>query len=481
MSSGEALVHLVRSALETVGVFRDDPVVVAVSAGLDSAVLLDLVVNAGYRSVVAAHIDHGIRGYPEAAEDRRVLDALVGSLAVPLVERAIPQGTIEARARETGESVEAIARTERYRLLREIAGAGRGETATLLTAHHLDDHAETVLMRIVSGRSPFEPLGMQEVQQFPATEHVPHSDDPGEHDDPEDTAKREVRIVRPLLKVSRERLVRYATERELPWNADSTNTDERYLRNYLRETILPAIRARFPGETEILVRFADEVDRLQKALTERLSPDEWGATLPGGAVRWDREVFEALPPGAREAVLRRALQRVGRDTRIAVRPCRDALDEALTTRPQVSRHRRIVYQGNGIECFLDHGSIVVGPRIVRSLESGYLWEVPVGGVILKRSGDPPDLVPTAFPDRETRFLSPVTPPVVVRSLRPGDRVREQGRLRRSNDPREEVFVLEDTVGIVAIFGIRDVIVRDGITLSRERTHDTPTVGVQTND
>jgi hypothetical protein len=91
------------------------------------------------------------------------------------------------------------------------------------------------------------------------------------------------------------------------------------------------------------------------------------------------------------------------------------------------------------------------------------------------------VVSVVSPDRRIQFLSPVTPPVVVRSLRPGDRVRKQGRARRCVEPGDEVFVLEDTVGIVAIVGVRDLIVSDGVTLSPGTTPDTPAVGVQTND
>ncbi|MFW6229145.1 MAG: tRNA lysidine(34) synthetase TilS, partial [Alkalispirochaeta sp.] len=220
MNGDEPLVPLLRSVLQGFAISPGDTVVVAVSGGIDSVVLLDLVVSAGYRSVVAAHIDHGIRSRSEREEDRRVVRDHADRLDVPFAERMIPEGLVESRAARSGESVEAIARSERYRLLREIAASIQADHPTILTAHHRDDQAETVLMRIVSGRSPFESLGIAPARSIPeewSREKTGSSRESREAQTPS------IRIVRPLLEVSRERLLRYAAERGLSWHTDSTN------------------------------------------------------------------------------------------------------------------------------------------------------------------------------------------------------------------------------------------------------------------
>ena len=128
----------------------DGSVVVAVSGGPDSVALLDLLdrTRAMHRlEIIVAHADHGI--HPESAAVAATVEALAASLGYPCEVGRLRLG---AGASETA------AREARYRWLQEVAV--RHAAVAILTAHHADDQAETVLMRLLSGSGPAGLAGM---------------------------------------------------------------------------------------------------------------------------------------------------------------------------------------------------------------------------------------------------------------------------------------------------------------------------------
>lgn len=165
--------------------------VVAVSGGVDSMVLLDMMVKAGGHELVVAHFDHGIR-----ADSRE--DALL------VAEAAERYGLhFETRREELGETAsEALARDRRYAFLRSVA---KKNGAAIVTAHHLDDLVETVAINITRG------TGWRGVA-------VLDSD-----------------IVRPLLDIDKATLLDYAARNSITWREDETNSSDAYLRNRLRQ------------------------------------------------------------------------------------------------------------------------------------------------------------------------------------------------------------------------------------------------------
>lgn len=172
--------------------------VVAVSGGVDSVVLLHLLLQIPGLKLTVAHYDHGIR--EDSAEDRRLVQALAREYGLPFVHDAGRLGpwASEARAREA-----------RYRFLhdaRRASGAG-----AVITAHHQDDLLETVILNLLRG------TGRRGLSSLKSTDVVK----------------------RPLLHVSKRELFRYANGAGLRWREDSTNSDPKYMRNYVRHTILP--------------------------------------------------------------------------------------------------------------------------------------------------------------------------------------------------------------------------------------------------
>lgn len=194
---------------------------VALSGGLDSSVLLHAMVTLAPGRLRAVYVDHGL--HPDAPRWGGHCAALCAGLQVPFTACTV---TVAATA---GEGPEAAARRARYAAL--AARLDPGEY--LLTAHHRDDQAETVLLNLLRGAGPAGLAGI-------AT----------------DTALGAGRLCRPLLGLPRSELLAYARAVHLDWIEDPANTDTRFDRNFLRHDVLPLIAGRWPGATASLARSA---------------------------------------------------------------------------------------------------------------------------------------------------------------------------------------------------------------------------------
>jgi tRNA(Ile)-lysidine synthase len=191
-----------------------DRVLVACSGGADSVALAHLVARSakrlGLAAVVLAHLDHGLR--TDSTRDAEFVEALAARLAVPVVrERRVVR-------KKRGESPEAAARRVRYAFLERAAKAsGAG---VVVTAHHMDDQAETVLLAILRGTGP---RGLAAIR-------------------PERPLRQgsAIRLVRPLLPQRRARLREWLTRWGETWREDPTN-DAGNVRARLRSRGIPAL------------------------------------------------------------------------------------------------------------------------------------------------------------------------------------------------------------------------------------------------
>ena len=198
---------------------------VAYSGGLDSHALLHAMVALRARQalpgVVAAHINHGLQ--PEAEAWERHCIEICRELRVPCQVIRVHAGP------GTGESPESAARRARYQGLRSLVG----EQEMLLTAHHRDDQAETVLLQMLRGAGPAGLAGMPVCSTFG-----------------------QGWLARPLLHVSRAMLEQYGRDQGLRWISDASNADTRYDRNFIRHQVLPTLTARWPAVKRTLSRVA---------------------------------------------------------------------------------------------------------------------------------------------------------------------------------------------------------------------------------
>ena len=259
-----------------------ETLVVGLSGGADSVALTDALASLrrrrGFR-LVAAHLDHGLR--PGSADDAAFCHALCEALEVPL--RA-GSASVRARAAREKGGLELAARLERYSFLRRVRD---DEGAALVAvAHTLDDQAETLLLRLLRGAGATGLAGMR-----------PKSGD----------------LLRPLLAVSRARVIDYLGERGLSWREDPTNQDTALLRNRVRHELLPYLEERFnPRVREALARtaglLADEAGHMRQeaeALVTRI------ASRDRGALVLERRPLGAAPAAVARAAIRLALQQWG--------------------------------------------------------------------------------------------------------------------------------------------------------------------------
>jgi tRNA(Ile)-lysidine synthetase-like protein len=227
--------------------------IVAVSGGPDSIALLDLLLRTRdfhQLELIVAHADHGISA-ESGSVAARVRD-LASSLGLPCEVGELRLGAIAG---------ETSARTARYLWLaavREQMGA-----SCIITAHHADDQAETVLMRALKGSGPAGLAGMAAVSGG---------------------------LLRPLLPFRREDLARYVRDRELPVWLDPANQDPRHLRSWIRCDVLPLLRRRLPEIDPSLLRLA------RQAAADRVAWDAVLALLPGLDFRREPDAFSVAGP-----------------------------------------------------------------------------------------------------------------------------------------------------------------------------------------
>ncbi|MEJ0040637.1 MAG: tRNA lysidine(34) synthetase TilS [Gammaproteobacteria bacterium] len=251
-------------------------------------------------SLRAIHVHHGL--HPNANAWAAYCSSLAGKLGVPLqvIKVRVP--------RPRGASLEASARDARYAAL---AGALRpGEV--LLTGHHQDDQLETVFLQLLRGAGVAGLAAMPDVVPFAGG-----------------------RLARPLLTRSRVDLEDWARAHDLAWIDDDTNTDERFDRNYLRRTVLPLVRERWPGAGAAVSRAARHaaearrlLDAVARADVERASV---GASLSAQTLR-------ALDADRRRNALRFWITRAGftvPDTRRLDELAGPLLDARADANPQV--------------------------------------------------------------------------------------------------------------------------------------------------
>jgi len=233
------------------------PYIVAVSGGVDSVVLLDILAKKlPVSRLVVAHFDHGVRN--DSVQDRLFVEALARSYSLRFVfdEAQLGAGASEDSARKA-----------RYGFLRH-AKVQHG-ASHIVTAHHQDDVLETAILNLLRGTGR---KGLSALRS---------------RDD----------LYRPLLPTPKSHIVTYAEKNGLRWREDSTNASQNYLRNYVRQRIVSkfdaAARRELLGHIERAGHANTEIDALLEAELRR---------QPGAGVM-DRQWFIMLPHAvAREAM-----------------------------------------------------------------------------------------------------------------------------------------------------------------------------------
>jgi len=256
---------------------KPDRYIVAFSGGLDSTVLLHALMasHATHETgMLAVHVDHGL--HDDSATWCKHCESFANSLGVDFVSARVDVDV------ESGQGIEAAARTARYDAFRSLLRAGDW----LLSAHHKDDQAETLLLNLMRGSGPAGLAGIGEVQPLAAGW-----------------------LVRPLLSVLRNELLDYATEHELAWIDDPANEDRQFDRNYLRHEVMPRFEARWPDVASRLKRSASLAGEAS-ALLDQLADADY-QVLGERPDRLELARLRDMPPERQRNVLRYVVRELG--------------------------------------------------------------------------------------------------------------------------------------------------------------------------
>lgn len=259
-----------------------DRIVAAVSGGPDSVALFRCLVELRARwqwDICIGHVDHGFRG-AESERDAKFVEALGERFGVPVMVRRLHLNKYDAKLKK--ESLQEYARTARYQALEQMV---LDQKATkLVLGHTADDQAETVLMWMLRG------CGTGGLGGIPP--------------------KRGMHVVRPLLDIHRSEIVAYLEEKQEESREDSSNVQPVYLRNRIRQHLIPQLKQYSPGIVNVLTRQA-HILRDDHVYLETLADEAFQRTCVSdrmGERQFDRMALLTVPLPIRRRVIRQSIQ-----------------------------------------------------------------------------------------------------------------------------------------------------------------------------
>ncbi len=409
-----------RRTIKTYGMIRkNDRIGVAVSGGPDSIALLKAltICTGDYAAgLVVLHLNHGMRGR-ESLRDEEFVRTLCSEMEVPFVSERV--SVPEIRERKKG-SWEEIAREERYRFFREKLHDL--ELDRIALGHNLNDQAETVLINLFRGS------GLEGLRGI-----VPVRDGV---------------FIRPLIETSREEIMAFLERENIDFIIDSSNRSEYYLRNRLRNRLIPELAANYCtdpvgtiGRTADILRVED--DFLVREVDRFLSGS--GIDFDGKRLTLDISEWRALHEALRRRVVKRILEENTGDTKgIRYEHVMAVCDLMTGDNPG-----GMLSMPFNIRVHREYGTLVVsrgasGRRAVGGRV--FAAEVPVPGRIDLGEGRGAvtlDFVHHEDVDyglKQTVFIDydRVLFPLQIRTVRPGDRIQPLGM--RGTKKVKSVFI-----------------------------------------
>ena len=384
---------------------KDRPLVLAVSGGVDSLVLFDLLVRLKDEMELrlsVCHVDHAMRD--ASADDARYVASLCEMRGIDCHTERVD---VWRRVQETHESPEEAARNLRYGVLRRYADSIGG--AYIVLAHHAGDQAETVLLHLLRGSGTTGLGGMRVIS--------------GD-------------LVRPLLAVTKDAIEAYAREHDIIPREDETNSDITYLRNRVRHVLLPELTAYQPQIVGNLCRLATVVQADEDFLEEMA--DEWWeriAHAEDGRIIVSRDGFYKAPLAIRRRLVRRAVSTIlGHDGGLSLAHC-DRLCEMVISAHAGSRcpiartgHLTCTYD----EAIFSHAQQRTAKLVARQLPLGEKIVIEEVGITLYA-----ELTSAMNRDGNVYFdADKIAFPLCIRSRREGDIIASRGKTGKKKLKKE---------------------------------------------
>jgi tRNA(Ile)-lysidine synthase len=421
-----------------------DRVVVAVSGGPDSVALLHALNSLKGSFGIelhAAHLEHGIRG-DESWEDMRFVESLCKDLSLPVTTH---RERVPELARSQKLSVEAAARKARYAFFKRV----REQTGfnKIATGHNANDSAETVLLNIIRGSAI---AGLKGIR--PAVEGL---------------------VVRPLIETTRDEIMTYLEENGITFRVDSSNLDDRYERNKVRQTLMPLLKREFnPKIVDSLRRTANIFSMLDEHFrAEAGEALDTCCRAEEGRTEIDLGAFMKLTRTVRLFTLYSILRSLEGDRQVV---SFDILNALLNFAAE-SRSGSRMDIGSGIIALREYDRLVIGLGLAPGDDFQVTLKVP-GEVLAGTSGftltvevlsEKPSNGDISSNRNTVYFdLAGLKPPLVATNWRRGDRLVPfglsgskkvhdifiDGKVPASR--RDKIPIIRDSNGIIWIAGVR---------------------------
>ncbi|GAB4316505.1 MAG: tRNA lysidine(34) synthetase TilS [Bacteroidales bacterium] len=214
----------------------DEPVLAAVSGGIDSVVLADLLHKSKFRTGIV-HCNFGLRG-KDSDEDERFTEELAQRYGIPFFTRKFQT---KDYAEKRGISIQMAARELRYNFFRETAL--KQGFSLIATGHNADDQIETFFLNLLRGSGVNGLRGIQ---------------------------PRKGNIIRPLLFANRQTIHDYAVSQNLTWREDKSNRENYYLRNRIRNELMPLLNKIMPGAGMQILKSMEFLGQAEKIIDQNL-------------------------------------------------------------------------------------------------------------------------------------------------------------------------------------------------------------------
>ena len=389
---------------------RGEKVVVAVSGGPDSVALLKVLamLSDEYRlTLIVAHLNHGLR--EEASHEEQFVRRITADMGIAFESKSLDIASIR---KGTGKCIEDISREVRYNYLNDVANKHGAQKIAL--GHHINDQTETLLMNFLRGSGPAGLKGM-----LPA---------------------RDSTYIRPLLDVTRSEIVSFLEFHGIPFVKDPSNNDRRYLRNRIRHSLIPELKAKYNPKLEESMKSMAEIMRMEndymKMVTDKVL-SEWGTAAADGETRICisdlRENHEAI----QRRIMKHLLEGLSPNRQgVEYTHIKAALDLVFSGRP--GAYINLPYN---IEVRREYNTLVISMRekgekkILNKRCNDLYYEVILPGsvkmdelgrtMIFEFVECPIDIkskgLKTVFMDYDR-----ISPPLVIRTVRPGDRIQPLG-------------------------------------------------------